>query len=331
MKSPRGLALCIALVACMWAAAGRCTDAPKPLDAGAAVAADLEFRVLIAQADATKLQNYYQDLTRPDVLRARALRAIFRPKAGDFTADERVRLIAAMADRGSAVRIAAIQIIGQSKDQSLARQVLQIAAEDADTGVRVEAIRSARPWTRLSHLYFLETALNAESQEVRAEAVLSLGELQVRELSPALVEQVLKAARSDSSSLVRMAALDTLHAWRRLNWEMLRGMILDVTAPESLRVRALELSDDLPEAVQERPQLLVDLVGRESSVALAWGAFQRAKHSARNDRTFTQGLSTFLSNTGQRNAATEEIATFLRTTGLRVDYSVGVWSVVGKQ
>ena len=129
---------------------------------------------------------------------------------------------------------------------------------------------------------------------------------------------------------VRRAALDALHGWRRLSWEDIQITILDTAAPDSLRAHALELSDEMPGVARARAGVMVDLMANETSLELVSRAFQRAKVVAKGDREFVQGVVRYLKETPQRNAATEEMAAFLRSAGFTVQYRSGGWAISGQ-
>lgn len=333
MTSRRVLAAWALSLLTLWGAASNAAPAQAPrlaTPAGQLVGGELEFRQILSKNDPEALRAYYNDRLRLDVYRARALTALHPDSEKTLDAQDRTELMGALADPAPLVRFAAVQALGRSGDAAFARQILQLAAEDTDPYVRAEALRAARPWTKLSHLYFLEAALRAEAPEVRVEALRSLAELKDKEISPAFRERLLVYLSPEQPPAVRLAVLETFHRWNRLTWSLLKGILVETREPETLRLRALELSDSLPEAVRERQGPLTEMVSRESSVALAYGAFQRLKTIDRNDKTFLRGISRFLENTGQRNNATEEIAAFLRSLGFRVSYSVGAWQVAGK-
>lgn len=302
----------------------------QPSDVERYVEAKLLLADLVRSSDLLRLYGFYADEAKPAPLRAVAFRALYRDKRPPLGAEDRARVVAAMEHGEAAIRTAAVQVVGLVNDQALVRQVLQLAAEDPSSDVRVSALRAVRPWTRISHLFFLEAAMDSGSDMVRAEAIRSVGELSFLEISPALIGRIESMSLAGNPPNVRRASLDTLHGWRRLSWEELQVTILDTSAPDSLRAHALELSDEMPGVARARAGLLVDLVVNETSLELVSRAFQRAKVVAKGDRAFVQGVVRYLKENPQRNAATEEMATFLRNSGFSVEYRSGGWAIAEK-
>lgn len=316
------LALCLAVAM----AAGALARAPLTA-VGIAVDAELEIERILAKGDMAKVRDYFTNKTKPGNHRARAVRAYYSLKKAPLNPQDSQILGDLLIDIEGPVRMASAQMVGDLKEQALSRQVLELASNDRDQGVRLVAIMAVRPWTRLTHLYFLEGALGAKSEVVQAEAIRSITLLSVREVQPALVERIQGMLASNHPPVVRRAALDAMKVWGRVDWEMLRQVIADGESPESLRAYAVEMSDSVPEAVVERTPTLIDIVMRETSINLGWWAFRRLKSVARNDRTFIQGLSRLLGSTTQYNTATAEMASFLRSSGVRAEFRQGGWKV----
>lgn len=294
---------------------------------GVAVDAELEIERILAKGDMAKVRDYFTNGQKPGNHRARALRAYYSAKKTPLGQEDGKILGDQLIDIEAPVRMASAQMVGDLKEQALSRQVLELAANDRDQNVRLVALMAVRPWTRLTHLFFLEGALGAKSEVVQAEAIRSISLLSVREVQPALVDRIQSMLSSSHPPIVRRAALDAMKVWGRADWEMLRQIIADTDSPESLRAYAVEISDSVPEAVLERTPTLIDIVMRETSINLGWWAFRRLKSVARNDRAFIQGLSRLLGSTTQYNTATAEMASFLRSSGIRAEFKQGGWKV----
>lgn len=322
----RTFTLCAALLFLLFAAGGAAARAPLTA-VGIAVDAELEIERILAKGDMAKVRDYFTNKQKPGNHRARALRAYYSGKKTPLSAQDSQVLGDQLIDIEGPVRMAAAQMVGDLKELGLSRQVLELAANDRDQNVRLVAIMAVRPWTRLTHLYFLEGALGAKSEVVQAEAIRSITLLSAREVQPALVDRIQSMVSSSHPPIVRRAALDAMKIWGRADWEMLRNIIADADTPESLRAYAVEVSDSIPEAVLERTPTLIDIVLRETSINLGWWAFRRLKSVARNDRVFIQGLSRLLSSTTQYNTATAEMASFLRSSGIRAEFKQGGWKV----
>ncbi len=322
------LALCLATGAKVRAAT---PGAGSDSEVSEAVRAELDLQRILERGDEAELLAFYHDSTRPGPHRARTLRAVFDAKAGPLPSGERLVLIEALKDPAPAVRIAACQIVGALREQVLARQVLEMAADDPDEQVRLAALLGARPWTRLTHLYFLEAALSSKAENVRAEAIRSIAILKMREVSPALMERVSSLVGGENPPQVRRAALDALNGWNRLDWEMLRNVVADSTAPTGLRIYALQLSDKLADAVKLRTPALIDMMESETSVTIGWHIFSRLKSVARSNRKFVTGLSKLLDNATVNNAATDDMAGYLRSTGYNVTFEEGAWKVTARR
>lgn len=323
------LALLLALVA-LPLLAGKGGARPPATPVGLAVDAELEIERIIAKKEMAKIFAYFSDRTRPPNHRARAVRAYFTAKASPLQTADRDALASLLKDAEGPVRMAGAQMVGDLKEQALSRQVLELAASDADQNVRLAALIAVRPWTRLTHLYFLEGALDSRFENVQAEAVRSIALLSRSEVQPALVTRIERLLAPPNPPLVRRAALDALKVWGRLEWETLRQIIADGDTADSLRIYAIELSDGLPEAVSLRAPTLIDLVNRETSINIGWWAFRRLRAVARNDRAFVGGLARLLGSTTQYNTATAEMAGFLRTVGMKAEYRQGGWKVGAK-
>lgn len=310
-------------------AAGTVCAAPlaPATQAGRAVVAQLEVDKLLTGGDPVKLLGYLKNRTNSAKHRAASLNAIFAAKTQPLNDDDRKTLSDALLDVEPAVRTQAVRLVGRFNEVELGRQVLELAANDRDQWVRLTALVAVRPWTRLTHLYFLEGALASKSDLVRAEAVTSIALLSSREVEPRLIARIAKMSDPSNPPAVRRASLHAMKSWGMLDWETLRQVIADQEAGETLRIDAIELSDTVAEAVNLRTPTLIDIVTRESSINLAWYAFRRLKNTARNDRVFVQGLAKLLAGTPLYNTATSDMAIFLKNVGVRSVYRDGGWEV----
>lgn len=303
---------------------------PPVTAVGAAVEAELEIERILAGANPELLKTYFRNAEKPPYHRGRALRAYFGKKKIPVNDADRALLTDALGDAEVPVRLAGVKVTGDMREQSLVRTLLDLAANDPDLNVRKTALESARPWTRLTHLYFLEKALEDKADQVRAEAVASIANLSTKELTPPIVERIRGLLSPANPPLVRRAALDCMRRWGLLDWEMLRQVIADHYAAETLRIYAIKLSDDVQEGAGERIYTLTEILNREMSVNLGWWAFKRLKNVLRNDRNFHLSLGNLLISTTQMNSATWEIASFLKTVGVKAEYKGGGWKVVYK-
>ena len=294
---------------------------------GIAVDAELEIERIITKANPEELKAYFKNRGKPGSHRGRAVRAYFGSRKPPLKNDDRALLQDLLSDADVPVRLAAVQIVGDLKEQALSRRILELASGDQDQSVRVAALISARQWTRLTHLFYLEAALNSKSDAVRAEAVRSIAILSPREVQPAMIARIQGLLAPENATNVRRAALDAMRTWGMVDWEMLRQIIADHGAAESLRIYAIEVSDSIPEAVAERAYTLLEIVNRETSINLGWWAFSRLRIVSRTDKSFHQGLGRLLASTTQLNTATSEMAVFLRSVGLRAEYKGGGWKV----
>lgn len=336
-RVPAALVLLIVAAWCASAAPASDGAAADPgADAGAGreklstfVNAELELRAVIASGDGARLLAFYRDRTRPDLHRAKALLAVFQGKKAPLADTDRLVLVEALSDPSEILRLAAVQAAGETGEQALTQQILQAGAASGSPAFQAQVLRAVRPFIRMTHLYFLETALDSPSEEVRAEATATLGELAMREVPPTLVARVSNLLAGTEPSSVRWAALDTLARWKRLDWEELRGVLLDIKAPEMLRIHALELSDQVPEAIVSRTPVLRDIVITETSLPLAWRAFHRSQALGRGDREYIKSIGRLLQSTPQQNSAAEEMAGFLKGQGVTVELKDGSWEVTG--
>jgi hypothetical protein len=203
---------------------------------------------------------------------------------------------------------------------------LKRAGEDPNPAVRVEALRAVRPWSRQGHLFFLDRALRSSSPRVAAEALVNLSRISWRELPPEILNRTRLLAGRSATPQVQLRAFEAFKSWDRLEWPMLRDVLTDPEAPEALRVTAVALSKSLPEN-EDRGELLLDILVGAPSPRLAWKAYRELRESAEHEDQLPPASARFLTESGERNAATEEIATFLRDRGYRVEYRAGAWTV----
>jgi hypothetical protein len=291
----------------------------------------MAFDGLVLAGEEASLKAYLQDLTKPGRLRARALYECFNGVEPPLVERHRVLLGQMLDDPADEVVLAAMRLASESREESLLKQLLGFIEKDVDWRLKVQAIRSVRPWTRLTHMFFLGQALDSDSQDVLAEAVRSIGELRIHELAPSVVERITMFLEPENLPHLRSAALNALKGWGRVDWEMLRALILDDTAPESLRAYAIEMTDDLSEAVRMRPPVLMEIVERESSLPLMWRAFSRLRTIASSEADFIGGVAAFLGASPQLNVATKSMAVFLRSHSMAVSYNSGSWKVIKRQ
>ncbi|TAL18322.1 hypothetical protein EPN96_02125 [bacterium] len=276
------------------------------------------------------LLAYYNDKNEPANFRAQALETILKDRPPPLSTSERILLQNGLAAPEPEIRTISARLIGTLKETALIRQVLEMADSDPDPGVKAEALITTRPWTKISHLYFLEKAVESESLKVRVEGVNSLGNLSAGELNPAIVGRVETFMGQGNPPELRKAAMGALYVWKRLEWEDLRDTMLDPGAPEGLRIYAMELSDKLPQALRVRMDLLRDVATSETSLRFVWQAFRRIKNTIKNDLDLNRSLAKLLSTTTQSNTAVDEIANYLKAQGytlLRRDD--GGWLVRG--
>lgn len=315
------------LLAVFFLSAVHANGAKPKTPIGVAVAAELEIERLILGGDQAKLAAYFSDKAKPAAHRARAARAYFKNRKPPLSSADRGLLVDFLSSTESSLRIEGAMLVGELKEQPLAKQVLVLAAEDPEEAVRLAALYAARPWTKMTHLYYLEGALNAPSEKVRAEAIKSIAMLSTNELQLGLISRISTFLQPSNSTEVRHAALDAMRRWGRLEWETLKQMMGDPATAESLRIYAIELSDGVAEAHAERNPVLMDIIKRESSIPLAWYAFRRLKEVARSDRSFVTSVAKLLSGVTQFNSATSEMATFLRSEGIKAEYKEGAWTI----
>lgn len=290
------------------------------------VDAELGLRDAVSSGDRAALARLYADRRVPGAVRGRALWALYADGASTLTAEERAPLVQALADPAAEVRRAALRAVGRRGDRPLEREALSRLAEDPDPGVRVEALRAVRPWSRQGHLYFLDRALGAGWPEVQAEALANLGRIALRELPPEVVARVRHLTGPDAAPRVRAGAIRALKAWGRLEWDLVRGTVVDRSAPEALRVLALEASEGLTDG-EERRALLLDLVAGDPSQLVVWDAYRRLRSTHPGAADLPSAVARYLCECPQRNAATEQMAAFLRDRGYRIEYLAGGWEV----
>jgi hypothetical protein len=299
---------------------------PQARDVGARVAAELRLNTLVAAGDSAGLRALTADVAVPPLVRGKALFALFCREPTVLSQEDRVLLLTAMGDPAPALRGAALRCAGHLRERTLESEALRLAAEDPDPGVQVEALRAVRGWTRQGHLYFLQQALGASSPTVQAEALKSLARLAFREVPPDIVAYVQASTGPNQPVEVRLRALQALAAWGKLEWAELRDVLYEAADSETLRLFAIEASDAVAPP-EERNRILFDILSSDSSQRLAWEAFQRLRKAGRDEATLPKGVARFLAFSGSRNAATDDMAAYLRTRGYRAEYRSGAWKV----
>ncbi|MEW6490479.1 MAG: HEAT repeat domain-containing protein [Thermodesulfobacteriota bacterium] len=266
----------------------------------------------------------------PGAVRGQALWALYRGVPAPLSAKDRVLLVAALRDPAPEVRQAALRCVGAAGDRALEREALARAAEDPDTEVRIEALRAVRPWARHGQVYFLEQALAAEQPRVRAEAVRNLAQVAYREVPHELFGRVAQwASGADPDFGVRAEALDALGRWGRLEWGHVEAALGQREAPESFRLRALALGDGLPRP-EGRSATLLDLLATDPSLRITWEAYRRLSRSGAGESDLAPALARLLPRLPENNAATGEMAAYLRARGYRAEYRSGTWHVSGR-
>jgi len=286
---------------------------------------ELRLRAAVQAGDRVALAELAA-VPAPDSVRARALWELHRGVRQPLAPGDRIRLLAALSDPSPEVRRAALRSIGETGERTLEREALKRVAEDPDMAVRVEALRAVRRWSRQGHLYFLEEALKAPAVQVRVEALRNLAQIAYREIAPVLVERIRQMAGGGGDPFVRGEALEVLRAWDRLEWRLVEGAIEDRTAPEALRVRALELGDAAGEGAELQAALL-EVLDSDPSFRVAWECFRRLAGSGASRSEVAPPVARLLLRTPRKNAATEEMAAFLGSRGYRVEFRSGSWNV----
>lgn len=299
---------------------------------------EIMLNAAIKAGDRSAVEAIYYSSDAPPEIRGKALRALvlgLDAKPGAKTSksskrifigdDQRLMLLKAFESEAAEIRVAAVQIAGAVGEKSLERKMLNMAADDENSTVRVEALRALKPWTRAGHLFFLDKASSSPQPRVQAEALSNLALLSFNETPPEIVTQVRSLAASSSSPMARVRAMQTLSAWNQLKWETLRGFLVNSGASEELWLDALKLSVNFP--TQQRNDLLKDVVEKGATLRSVWTAYQILKDSASTDVEFLETLINYLTVSGQKNTVTQTIAEFLRKTGYRVDYRAGGWSI----
>ncbi len=292
------------------------------------VAAELELQGAAQRGDAATLHRLAWDPALPGVARGRALWLLYGPGEGAVEREARLELLRALGDPVAELRLAALRAVGARRVRVLEREVLKIAAEDPEPLVRVEALRALRPWSRQGHLYFLERALESSPDEVRAEVLRNLAEVSLVEVPPEMLARVRAEAADPGARAARMQAMQTLAAWGRLDWPVLRDAVADRRAPEAVRLAALGLSDTLAQS-EDRAELLLDILAGDRSMHVAWASYLRLKEASQVSGDLTRAVAAFLADSGERNAATEEMAAFLRSRGGRAEFRAGEWQIAG--
>ena len=98
------------------------------------------------------------------------------------------------------------------------------------------------------------------------------------------------------------------------------------TDSEALRLFAIQASDEVKETENRNPGLL-DLLTRDPSHRVAWEAFRRLRTSGSEPAELPDRTARFLLYSNQWNAATFQMAAYLKTRGYRTDYRSGAWKV----
>lgn len=319
-RRPRGAAAAVALCLLTAPAAGASTGG---------LGVELGLRAAQAAGDRGALEVLAAG-DGPGAVRGRALWALYRGGSAPLSAKDRVLLAAALRDPAPEVRQAALRWVGAAGDRTLEREALARAAGDPDTEVRIEALRAVRPWARHGQVFFLEQALGAEQPRVRAEAVRNLAHMAYREVPPELFGRVAQwAAGGDPDFGVRAEALEALGRWGRLEWGHVEAALGRRGAPESFRLRALTLGDGL-----SRPEgwagTLLGLLATDPSLRVAWEAYRRLSRSGAGEGELAPVLARLLPRLPEHNAATGEMAAYLRARGYRVEHRSGAWHVSGR-
>ncbi|MBI5017636.1 MAG: HEAT repeat domain-containing protein [Deltaproteobacteria bacterium] len=315
------------LLAVSWVLLAAAVPAPATAtEPGARAAAELRLHGLTAAGNEAGLGALAADAAAPPVVRGRALFALFSRRPLPLSQADRLRLLRTLGDASPELRGAALRCVGQARERTLESEALRLAAEDPDPQVRVEALRAVRGWTRQGHLYFLQQALGASSTAVQAEALKSLARLEFRDVPPDIVAYVQGCTGPNQPVEVRLRALEALKAWRKLDWAEVRDVLFEAEDSESLRLFAVAASDGVG-PVDERNRILVDILSSDPSQRLAWEAFQRLRRAGGDESNLLKGVARFLAFSGRRNAATEEMAAYLRSRGLRADYRSGAWKI----
>ena len=299
---------------------------PAGADVAARIAGDLRLAALGEAGDVGALSAAASDPALPGAVRARALYALLSPRKGSVTPEVRGRVLSALSDPSPEVRAAGLRLVGERQDRALENEALRHATEDPDPRARVEALRAIRPWTSPRHLFFLEQALAAPWPTVQAEALRNLAELPPREAPPKITSAVDALANRGNPTEVRLAALETLRDWGRLTWPKLGDVLSNDTDSEALRLFAVRASDGFRQA-ENRDRSLLDILASAPSPLLSWEAFRRLRASAGEGPELPDRTARFLKNSGQQNAASEEMAAYLRDRGYRAEYLSGAWKI----
>ena len=299
---------------------------PAGADLSSRAAAELRLAELRAAGDEAGLWALRGDAKAPPIPRGKAFLAFFEGRRAPLAAQDRARLVKGLSDPSPAVRAASLRVIGRLNDREFEADALRRAAEDPDAGVRVEALQTLRPWTRQGHLYFIDQALGSSSPLVQAEALRNLAALPYREAPPEILGAVDAATSPLQPTGVRLAALEVLKAWGRLDWPQLKEVLLESEGSEALRLFAVEASDSLAPS-QERNPILLDILGDDTSQRLAWKAFDRLRRSGADELALPSRVTGFLAFHNRRNTATEGMAAYLRGRGYRVEFRSGAWKL----
>ncbi len=310
-------------------AASSATAAVGPTPTRERLEGELRLRVAVEAGDAAALEALHGSRTESGEVRGAALWLRHRGDPAPVSPAGRARLLAALSDPAAPVRQAALRLVGVLGERTLERDALKRVAEDSDPEVRIEGLRAVRRWGRQSHLYFLEPVLESPWNRVRAEAVANLGGIALRELPPEVIGRVRTLAAPGTAAVVREQAFLALQSWGRLEWEAVAGALGDRTATETLRLRALEISDAMA-LTEGRDDLLVEILDAAPSLRLAWEAYRRLVAESAGLPELAPAVARFLAGSDRRNSATDEMAGFLRTRGYRAEFRAGTWHVAGR-
>ena len=143
----------------------------------ASIDAHMEFDSIISTGDEPALMAFYEDKSKPAHYRAAALEVLFEGKRAPISGRDRAFLVNLLSDNDHEIRYMAAKIVGKVKEKYLVRQVLQLVVDDPAYTVRAQALVATRRWTKLTHLFFLEKALEDPSGKVRKEGIVSVGSL----------------------------------------------------------------------------------------------------------------------------------------------------------
>lgn len=304
------------------AALGLAAPATSAVGSGRAAGAA---RVEAARDDPATLEALLSDQGAGEGARARALLALGRAWPTPLPGSARLRLRNLLADPASPVRRAAVRLVRERKERPLEREVLKLVAEDPDPGVRAEALDAVEPWTRPTHLYFLEAALGSDDPGVRARAVRNLGRLAARDLRPELRGRIRQWV-AGGDPRVRAAALRTLAAWGELTDAALMGVLSDPDAPEFLVLSAVEVAQGRRSA--DLAEALTGALEGATSLRVAWASFEWLRENAPTEQRVYPALARILDGETRTNRALETFARHLESAGYRVEHGKVGWRVL---